>query len=132
MTRIQLQRLARIVRSVHENGVLFRFREASGQFLGRLVRGSAEALVCMLALLGFGLMWAGVTSLGALDRTPHTGVTTFPATSEGPALGTEARSLRSWSSADARLSSPDHGGTIQLAASRTHIAGHFGRAASQP
>ena len=120
---IHPQRLTRVVRSIFTNVVLFNRRAGPDSTARlhsrrRLGQGSAEALVAILALLGFGLMWAGVESLTTVGRVPHRGVTTFSPASESfvyPNAGeADAQSPPSWSSARGELSSPDDE-PIQLA-----------------
>ena len=117
-----------------QNGVLVNMMEPARFLPGRLWRGSAEALVAMLALLGFGLMWAGVESLHAERRAPHPGVTTFSHashTAERSALS-KARAGRSggagpsWSSAAVEVSWP-RDEAIQLADSGSDAGGQAGR-----
>jgi hypothetical protein len=117
------QRLTRAVRSIFSNGVPCEEHArpsatAGPQRCRRLGQGSAEALVAILALLGFGLMWAGVESLTTVGQAPHRGVTTFSPTPESfaypDAREAETQSLPSWSSARGELSWPDDE-PIQLA-----------------
>jgi hypothetical protein len=127
------QRFTRAVRSMYPNDVLFSrraHRSSAARFHSsrRLVQGSSEALVAILALLGFGLMWAGVESLTTVGRPPHRGVTTFSPASESfvyPKAGeAEAQSSPSWSSARGGLSWPDDE-TIQLADSGADLGRRF-------
>ena len=72
-----------------------------GSALGQLVRSSAEAVVSMLGLLGFGLMWAGVQSLEAAQE-PRSSISTYASVPEATAF--ERPRTRGWPSQVADLS----------------------------
>ena len=72
-----------------------------GSALGQLVRSSAEAVVTILGLLGFGLMWAGVQSLEAAQE-PRSRFSTYASVPEAAAF--ERPRTRDWPSQVADLS----------------------------